>query len=117
MSNQQTNKPSEDAQTQAIMDQILLSLADKAKKDKDNDSQILTLTHSHSQHSQPADNAEPEDLSNDSDEEPHEVGATLEKATTEETFEYPPPAQGALVMLALLLALFLSALVSRSCPM
>lgn len=34
-------------------------------------------------------------------------------ATTEDKMEYPPPAQAALVMLALLLALFLSALVSR----
>ena len=114
MSDQQLDRSSNDAQTQAIKDQILLSLTDEAKKDKDNDSQmILTLTHS--QHSRSTDNAEPEDLSNDSDEEPHEIGATLEKATTEETYEYPPPAQGALVMLALLLALFLSALVSRPC--
>lgn len=33
--------------------------------------------------------------------------------TTEDAMVYPPPAQAALVMLALLLALFLSALVSR----
>lgn len=42
-----------------------------------------------------------------------ENDAVTKVATTEDKMEYPPPAQAALVMLALLLALFLSALVSR----
>ena len=42
-----------------------------------------------------------------------ENDAVTKVVTTEDKMEYPPPAQAALVMLALLLALFLSALVSR----
>jgi hypothetical protein len=94
------------------MDQILLSLADEARKDKDFDSHMV-LTMTHSQDSRPLDSDEPEDVSDSKDEEAHAAEAPLDKATTAETVEYPPPAQAALVMLALLLALFLSALVSR----
>jgi len=112
MANQQQHQPSEDARTQAIMDEILLSLAAKARKEKDDDLQtVLTMTHSQPNRSVVDDDAE--DVSDSKDEEPPAAGARLEKATTEDTVEYPPPAQAALVMLALLLALFLSALVSQ----
>jgi hypothetical protein len=109
MSNQRLDLPSEDARNQSLIDKILISLTAKAK-DKDGDSDVvLAMAHSPS----PAFNeAETENTSNDNDEAPRATGAPLEKAKTEDTVEYPPPAQAALVMLALLLALFLSALVS-----
>ena len=100
MAHQQLGQPSEDARTQPLNDQNLHSFTAKAR-DKDVGS-----------HSQSLDETETEHTPNDDDEDCHAAGATLEKATTEETVEYPPPAQAALVMLALLLALFLSALVS-----
>jgi len=119
MANQQLGQPSEDARTQTLIDQILLSLATKAKDKNDDSHMIAAVIHSPS--SSPAfDESQTADATNGKDEESQTAGAPLEKAKTEETVEYPPPAQQALAMLALLLALFLSALVSQrpflSCP-
>jgi hypothetical protein len=50
---------------------------------------------------------------NGQDKASNTTDSTTKDPTKEEVAEYPPPAQGALVMLALLLALFLSALVSQ----
>ena len=107
---QRLDQPSEDARTQVLVDQILQSLTSKAKIKDDDSHMISAVARSHSPRSNKAGS---EDTPNDNTEEPHAAGATLEKATSEETVEYPPPAQAALVMLALLLALFLSALVSQ----
>ena len=108
MAHQQLGQPSEDARTQPLNDQTLHSFTPKAQE-KDVGS-----------HRQSLDQIETKNAPNDDDEDCQAAGATSEKATTEETVEYPPPAQAALVMLALLLALFLSALVSQSsyaiCP-
>jgi hypothetical protein len=110
MADQQLDQPSEDAQTQALIDQILVSIAAKAKDKDDEPHMALAMAHSSSP---TVDEAETETTSNDNDEESQPTGKPLDKAKTENTVEYPPPAQAALVMLALLLALFLSALVSR----
>jgi hypothetical protein len=112
MANQQLAQPSEDVRTQALIDQILLSLATKAKG-KDDDSHMISAV-IHSPSPSPAfDENETENISNGKDKDIQPAGAPLEKAKTEDTVEYPPPAQAALAMLALLLALFLSALVRR----
>lgn len=110
MVSQQSDRPSDEPQTQALIDQILLSLAAKSK-DKDDDSNMI-ITMAQRQLAEPSEDARNEESFTKSDEVPNETGATLEKAITEEAVEYPPPAQAALAMLALLLALFLSALVS-----
>lgn len=108
MANQRLDQPSEDVRTQTLIDHILVSLT---AKNKDDDSHmVLAMAHSPSP---TFDEDEPEDTSNENDEGSRAAGAPLEKAKTEDTVEYPPPAQAALAMLALLLALFLSALVSR----
>lgn len=111
MANQQLGQPSEDARTQTLIDQILVSLTAKAKNKDDDSHMVLAMAHSPSP---TFDEDETEDTSNDHDEGSQVAGAPLEKAKTEDTVEYPPPAQAALAMLALLLALFLSALVSQS---
>jgi hypothetical protein len=112
MANQQLGQPSEDVRTQTLIDQILLSLATKAKEKDDDSHMISTVIHSRSP-SPTSDETEIADTTNCKDEESQATGAPLEKAKTEDTVEYPPPAQAALAMLALLLALFLSALVSQ----
>jgi hypothetical protein len=109
MANRRIDQPSEDARTQALIDQILVSLTAKAKNKDDDSRMVLAMTHSPSP---TFDEPETEDTPDDNGEESQAAGAPLEKAKTEDTVEYPPPAQAALAMLALLLALFLSALVS-----
>lgn len=57
--------------------------------------------------------------SNDFNDKEHDSNTTDTKTTKDtigEEVEYPSPAQGALVMVALLLALFLSILVSQRAP-
>jgi hypothetical protein len=66
-----------------------------------------------SQLHQPLDKASIHDGLDGEDKASSAAGSTTKDAAKEEVAEYPPPAQGALVMLALLLALFLSALVSH----
>ena len=110
MANQRLDQPSEDAQTQVLIDGVLHSLTAKAKDKDDNSHLVFAVAHSPSPAVEETGN---ENTPNDNDEESQTAGASLEKATTEETVEYPPPAQAALAMLALLLALFLSALVSQ----
>lgn len=110
MSNQPLDQPSEDARTQVLIDQILHTLATKAK-DKDEDSRMICATAPSP--SPVSDGFEASNTPNDNDKESQPTEASLEKARTEDTVEYPPPTQAALVMLALLLALFLSALVSQ----
>jgi hypothetical protein len=58
------------------------------------------------------DNASIHDGFDGEDKASNATDSTTKDPTSEDVTEYPPPAQGALVMLALLLALFLSALVS-----
>lgn len=111
MADQRLDQPSEHTRTQALMDQILVSLTAKAKNKDDDSHAVFTMAHSPSP---TFDQDETEDTLNDNGAVSQAAGAPLEKAKTEDTVEYPPPAQAALVMLALLLALFLSALVSRS---
>lgn len=117
MATQRLDQPSEDARTQVLIDQILQPLTTKAKNKDDDSHMVFAVAHSPSPTS---DASETEDTLAGNDEESQAPGATLQKATTEETVEYPPPAQAALAMLALLLALFLSALVRQSsyaiCP-
>jgi hypothetical protein len=62
---------------------------------------------------QPIDNASTHDGLDGEDKASNATDSTTKDSTKEEVAEYPPPAQGALVMLALLLALFLSALVNH----
>jgi len=112
MANQQLGQPSEDVRTQALIDQILLSLATKAKG-TDDDSHMISAVINSPSPSPTLDETETADTVNGKDEESQPAKAPLEKAKTEDTVEYPPPAQQALAMLALLLALFLSALVSQ----
>jgi hypothetical protein len=66
-----------------------------------------------SQQAQPFDDASTHDGFDGEDKASVAAGFTTKDSTSEQAVEYPPPAQGALVMLALLLALFLSALVSQ----
>jgi hypothetical protein len=108
MADQRQDQPSEDARTRTLIDRILVSLTTKAKNKDDGSHAVLAMAHSPSP---TFDGSETGDTPDNNDEEPPSVGAPLEKAKTEDTVEYPPPAQAALVMLALLLALFLSALV------
>ena len=110
MANQRIDQPSEDARTQALIDQILVSLTSKAKNKDDDSHMVVAMTRSPSPK---FDEDATKDFPNVNDEESQAAGAPLGKAKTEDTVEYPPPAQAALVMLALLLALFLSALVSQ----
>ena len=110
MATQRLDQPSEDARTQVLIDQILQSLTAKAKNRDDDSNIVFAVAHSPS----PVFNETgSEDIPTDNDEESQAAGATLQKARTEEIVGYPPPAQAALAMLALLLALFLSALVSQ----
>lgn len=117
MADQRLDQPSEDARSQVLIDQILQSLTTKAKNKDDDSHMVFAGAHSPSPTS---DVSETEDTLAGNDEESQAPGATLQKAITEDTVEYPPPAKAALAMLALLLALFLSALVSQSsyaiCP-
>jgi hypothetical protein len=66
-----------------------------------------------SQQDQPLDNASTHDGFDGEDKASNATDSTTKDPTSEDVTEYPPPAQGAMVMLALLLALFLSALVSH----
>ena len=113
MANQRLDRPSENVLIQAHSDEILFSLATKAKgaeEENDDPHRFFAVAHSPSPTS---DEDETERTPNYNDEAPQAAGAALENAKTEDTLEYPPPSQAALVMFALLLALFLSALVGQ----
>lgn len=66
-----------------------------------------------SQLDQSFDDARTQDEFNNKDQGSNTTEPTEKDTPGEDEIEYPSPAQGALVMLALLLALFLSVLVSQ----